>query len=257
MKKFLLGSNWKMNKTMAEGLSYTCDLMKVISKYPQFEFFIIPPYTHLWKMKELMVSEKTDLKLGAQNMHYEDSGQFTGQISPVMFKEIGIDIILLGHNDCRQHLNETDESVNLKTLAALKHGFTPLICIGEKQEDKSFGVSKEMLAKQLKIALKDVPPEAIGKFWVAYEPVWAIGINGTPPQASYVEEIHDYLRNVLIELYGDAGENISLLYGGSVNVDNARAYAVLENVDGLFFTRSAWPVSRFEEIMTAVTETIL
>lgn len=256
MKKFFLGSNWKMNKTMAEGLSYTRDLMKVIRKYPHFEFFIIPPYTHLWKMKELMTSENTHLKLGAQNMHYENSGQFTGQISPVMFKEIGIDIILLGHNDCRQHLNETDELVNLKTLAALKHGFTPLICIGEKLEDKTYGVSKEMLAKQLKIALKDVSSDAIGKFWVAYEPVWAIGINGIPPQASYVEEIHNCLRDVLIELYGDMGENIPLLYGGSVNVDNAKEYAILENVDGLFFTRSAWPVDLFEEIMVSVTETL-
>ncbi|KNZ42233.1 triose-phosphate isomerase family protein [Acetobacterium bakii] len=257
MKKFLLGSNWKMNKTLAEGLDYTSDLMKVIRKYPQFEFFIIPPYTHLWKMKETIVSENSSLKLGSQNMHYESSGQYTGQISPVMLAEIGVDLVLLGHNDCREHINETDNSVNLKTLTALKYGFTPLICIGEKLEDKNYGISKEMLAKQLKIALKDVPPNAIGKFWVAYEPIWAIGINGTPPKASYVEETHNFLRTILTELYGDLGKNIPLLYGGSVNIDNAKAYALLENVDGLFFTRSAWPVSRFEEIMLAVTETLM
>ncbi|MBC3798265.1 triose-phosphate isomerase family protein [Acetobacterium tundrae] len=254
MKKFLLGSNWKMNKTTAEGLAYASELMATIKNYPQIDFFIIPPFTHLWKMKELMISENTALKLGAQNMHYEDFGQFTGQISPVMLKEIGIDIVLLGHNDCRQHLYETDESVNLKTLAALKFGFTPLICIGEKREDKNYGVSKEMLAKQLKIALKNVPSDAIGKFWVAYEPVWAIGDSGTPPEASYVEEIHNHLRNIVIELYGELGADIPLLYGGSVNIDNAKPYALLENVDGLFFTRSAWPVSRFEAIMAAVTE---
>lgn len=256
MKKILLGTNFKMNKTLSEAVDYTDNLMKIITKYPQFDFFIIPSYTHLWKLKEVISSGKSKLKLGAQNMHYEEAGQFTGEISPVMLKEIGIDIIELGHCERRQYFNETDKTVNLKTLAALKHGFTPLICIGEQLEDKAYGVSKEMLAKQLKIALKDVPSDAIGKFWVAYEPVWAIGVNGIPAEASYVEEIHDFLRHVLIVLYGDAGKNIPLLYGGSVNIHNAKDYVQFENVNGLFIGRSAWEPDLFEELMASVTKAL-
>lgn len=254
MKKFLLGTNWKMNKTLAEGLAYTNALMEIIEQYAQFEFFIIPPYTHLWKIKEAIDAKKSPLQLGAQNMHYEDAGQFTGEISPVMLKEIGVNIIELGHSERRQYFNETDEAVNLKALAALRHGFTPLICIGEKLADKNYGVSREMLAKQLKIALTDVPVDAIGKFWIAYEPVWAIGINGIPAETPYVAEIHDFLRSVLVDLYGAIGQEIPLLFGGSVNINNASDYAQLENVDGLFIGRSAWEPDLFEEIMVAVRE---
>jgi len=252
MKKFLLGTNWKMNKTLAQGLAYTDALMAIIGKYSQFEFFIIPPYTHLWKTKEAIDAQKSPLRLGAQNMHHQDFGQFTGEISPVMLAEIGLDIIELGHSERRQYFNETDEAVNLKALAALKHGFTPLICIGEKLADKNYGVSKEMLAKQLKIALTDVPADAIGNFWIAYEPVWAIGVGGTPAETSYVEEIHDFLRSVLVDRYGTSGQAVPLLFGGSVNINNASDYAKLTNVDGLFIGRSAWEPDLFEAIMMTV-----
>lgn len=254
MKKFLLGTNWKMNKTLAEGLAYTEALMAIIEKYGQFEFFMIPPYTHLWKIKEALAAQKSPLKLGAQNMHEQDFGQFTGEISPLMLAEIGVDLIELGHSERRQYFNESDEAVNRKALAALKHGFTPLICIGEQQADKDYGVSQEMLAKQLKIALTDVPAAAIAQFWIAYEPVWAIGVGGTPAPAAYVGDIHDFLRAVLIDRYGPAGKDVPLLYGGSVNIDNARDYARLANVDGLFIGRSAWEPELFEAIMVALDD---
>ncbi|WP_373483899.1 triose-phosphate isomerase [Acetobacterium sp.] len=256
MKKFLLGTNWKMNKTLAEGTDYTVNVSEIITKYPQFEFFIIPPHTHLWKLKELLDSKKSALKLGAQNMHYEDAGQFTGEISPVMLAEIGLDIVELGHCERRQYFNETDETVNLKTLAALKHQLLPLICIGEKMSDRNYGISKEMLAKQLKVALKNVSADEIGKFWIAYEPIWAIGVNGIPAETPYVEEIHDFLRSVLIDLYGPSGKDVPLLFGGSVNINNASEYAQLTNVDGLFIGRSAWEPDLFEEIMILVGDVV-
>lgn len=254
MKKFLLGTNFKMNKTMKESLDYTHDLMDAIKDYPQFEFFIIPPHTHLWKTKEAVTSNKSVLKLGAQNMHYEDAGQFTGEISPVMLKEIGMEIVELGHSERRQYFNETDESVNLKARAALKHKLIPLICIGEKADDKSYNVSKETLARQLIIALNEISADHIGNFIIAYEPVWAIGVNGVPAEASYVGEIHDFLRSVLLSIYGSPGENVPLLFGGSVNINNAPAYAQLANVDGLFIGRSAWQVPLFQEIMAALSK---
>lgn len=256
MKKFLLGTNWKMNKTLAEATQYTNDLIPIIEKYADFNFFIIPSFTHLWKLKEIIDSSRSALMLGAQNMHYADNGQFTGEVSPVMLKEIGLDLIELGHCERRQYFNETDETVNLKALAALNHGFTPLICIGETMENRNYGVSKEMLAKQMKIALKDVSGDDIGNFWIAYEPIWAIGVNGIPAETPYVEEIHDFLRSVLIDLYGARGQEIPLLFGGSVNINNACDYARLENVDGLFIGRSAWEPDLFEEIMVLVSDVL-
>ncbi|WKY45336.1 triose-phosphate isomerase [Eubacteriaceae bacterium ES2] len=256
MKKFLLGTNWKMNKTLSEAIDYTNQLMSIIKKYEGFDFFIIPPYTHLWKIKEIIKSANSPLQLGAQNMHEEDFGQYTGEISPVMLKEIGLEIVELGHSERRQYFNESDEAVNRKARAALKHGFNPLICIGEKIEDKNYGVSKEMLAKQLKIALTDISAAAIGHFWIAYEPVWAIGVSGTPAEASYVKEIHDFLRSVLIARFGEKGQQIPLLFGGSVNINNASSYAGLDNVDGLFIGRSAWEPDLFEEIIKSVKSEI-
>ncbi|MEA4807384.1 triose-phosphate isomerase [Acetobacterium wieringae] len=256
MKKFLLGTNWKMNKTLAEATDYTLAVSEIITKYPQFEFFIIPPHTHLWKLKELLDLNKSTLKLGAQNMHYEDAGQFTGEISPVMLAEIGLDLVELGHCERRQYFNETDETVNLKALAALKHQLLPLICIGEKMSDRNYGISREMLAKQLKVALKDISADQIGTFWIAYEPIWAIGVNGIPAETPYVNEIHDFLRSVLLSLYGPAGNDVPLLYGGSVNINNASEYAQLDNVDGLFIGRSAWEPDLFEALMASVSDVL-
>lgn len=246
-----------MNKSTAEGLAYTEALTDIIPAYPEFDFFIIPPYVQLWKIRELIDAKKSALMLGAQNVHYEDAGQFTGEISPTQLKEIGVDVLEIGHSERRQYFNETDYTVNLKTLAALKHSFTPLVCIGDSMQDKEYGVSKEVLARQLKIALHDVPADAIGKFWIAYEPVWAIGVNGIPAEPAFVEEVHDHLRKVTIELYGAAGANIPLLFGGSVNIDNAKQYVVSENVNGLFIGRSAWQPDTFEAIMQSVKEVLV
>jgi triosephosphate isomerase len=254
MKKLLLGTSWKMNKTMTDGLSYTEDLVKIIKNYPELNIFLVPPYTHLWKLKECITSKKSNLMLGAQNMHYEESGQFTGEISPVMLEEIGIDIVEIGHSERREYFNETDDAVNLKALAALKHNLTPLICIGESLSAKENGISKEILSLQLKIALKNVPLDAIGKFWIAYEPIWAIGVNGIPANPTHVDTIHTYLRSILIELYGNSGKEIPLLFGGSVNINNAKKFAALENVDGLFIGRSGWDLTLFEEIMVSLSE---
>lgn len=253
MNKFLLGTNWKMNKTTAEGLAYTKGLTAIIPKHPAFDFFIIPPYVQLWKQREAIDHAHSPLMLGAQNVHYEDAGQFTGEISPVQLKEIGINILEIGHCERRKYFNETDYTVNLKTLAALRHGFTPLVCIGDSMQEKEFGVSTETLAKSLKIALHGVSAEDAPKVWVAYEPYWAIGVEGIPAEPEVVAEIHTALRGVLVELYGERiGHTIPLLFGGSVNLDNAVPYAKCQDVDGLFIGRSAWQTDTFEAIMNAL-----
>ena len=255
MKKFILGTNWKMNKTTKEGLDYTSSLTKIIPNHPDFDFFIVPPYVQLWKQREAIDAAKSPLKLGAQNVHYEDFGQFTGEISPVQLKEIGIEILEIGHCERRKYFNETDYTVNLKVLAGLRHGFIPLICIGDSMQEKEFGVSAETLAKSLKIALHGVSAEDAKKVCIAYEPYWAIGVEGIPAEPEVVAEIHTSLRNVLIDLYGEeTAREIPILFGGSVNINNAVPYAQCKDVDGLFIGRAAWHTDSFETIMNALEE---
>jgi triosephosphate isomerase len=253
MKKILLGTNWKMHKTAAEALQYTNRLKEMVNDFPQFKFFIIPPYTDLRQVKQEIGS--SEILLGAQNMHWEEEGAFTGEISPKMLKEIGLDIIEIGHSERRQYYNEDDFSINKKTLTALKYEFIPLICIGERMEDKNFGVTKEVIGRQLKIALHNVSRKETEHIWIAYEPIWAIGANGIPAEPSYASKIQSYIRNVLTSLYGEeASLKIPILYGGSVNVENCVALMQQQDIDGLFIGRSAWNIDTFRLIADKIAE---
>jgi L-erythrulose 1-phosphate isomerase len=248
MKKIWIGTNWKMTKTIAEGISYTKELKRISRNLSSnIELFIIPSHTALLPIKEL--TSGTNIYLGAQNMHWEDSGAYTGEISPRMLDEIGIDIIELGHSERRQYFNENDEAINKKVIAALTYGIKPLICIGENLEQKKNNISKEKLASQLKVCLKNVSKEQAKNVMIAYEPVWAIGELGIPADAAYVAEIHTFLRKTLEGLFDDVGMDIPLLFGGSVNQDNFLEYIDIENVNGLFIGRAAWDTDCFQTIL--------
>jgi L-erythrulose 1-phosphate isomerase len=250
-KQLWIGTNWKMTKTLAEGLDY-CQQVKTIKQTisSPINLFVIPPYTSLPRLKEELAD--SDLLLGAQNMHWEDRGAYTGEISPLMLKEIGIDLIELGHSERRQYYNENDYDINKKVHAALRHNIKPLICIGENKQQKDYQLSYEVLAQQLKVCLTGVEVDQLPNVLIAYEPVWAIGENGLPAEADYVSEIHDHLRSVLVELYGEAGQEVPLLYGGSVNTENFKGYLASKNVNGLFIGRAAWNTESFEEILTHI-----
>ncbi|NLK98049.1 MAG: triose-phosphate isomerase [Epulopiscium sp.] len=253
MKKLLLGTNWKMHKTEEEALSYTSSLIELTKELKEFQIFIIPPYTDLKAVKKLV--KNSEILLGAQNMHWEEEGAFTGEISPKMLKEIGIDIIEIGHSERRQYYNETDYTVNKKVLSALKYGFIPLICVGEKIEEKEYGVTSEVIARQIKIALHNVSEEDAKKVWIAYEPVWAIGENGIPASPDYAGRVHTLIYNVLREMYNDEiVKGIPILYGGSVNHDNAVPLYHQPHIDGLFIGRSAWDAKSFRKIMDLILE---
>lgn len=248
MTKIWIGTNWKMTKTIAEGLAYTEELIRLSqSLTSKIELFIIPSHTALVPIQELTVNSR--VHLGAQNMHWEESGAYTGEISPRMLEEVGIELVELGHSERRQYFNETDQTVNKKVLAALNFGFRPLICIGENLEQKNDGISQETLAAQLKVSLKNVTEEQLGTLMIAYEPVWAIGENGIPADADYVSEIHTYLREVLNDMYGSVSASVPLLFGGSVNKENFIEYINLPDVNGLFIGRSAWDMESFEDIL--------
>lgn len=244
-KKLYLGSNLKMYKNAADTAAYLQDLAeytKDISR-DEIELFIIPSFTTL--ETAVRQTDKQYITLGAQNMCWEEEGQFTGEISPLMLKEFGISLVMIGHSERRHVFGETDIEENKKVKAALNHGFTTLLCIGETAEQKEFGISPEVLRTQLKIGLHNIPAAQISNLWIAYEPVWSIGVNGTPASADYAEEMHQVIKHMLSELFGDAGLCIPVLYGGSVNPGNACELISKPSIDGLFTGRSAWQADKF------------
>lgn len=252
LDKLYLGTNTKMYKTIQETESFLgtlSDLTADISR-TEMELFVMPSYTSLYHARKRVTSEQ--IKIGAQNMGWEDQGQFTGEISPLMLSEIGVDIVMAGHSERRHVFGENDTEENLKVLTAISHGFTALLCIGETEEQKENGISDEILRIQLICGLKGVTAYMAENLWIAYEPVWAIGVNGKPASAEYADEKHAVIKQCLEEIYGSAGKDIPVLYGGSVNNENAVPLVSRPNIDGLFTGRSAWDADNFNKIIRSV-----
>ena len=182
-------------------------------------------------------------------MCWEDQGQFTGEISPVMLKELGIDLVMIGHSERRHVFGETDIQENRKVQACLRHGMNVLLCVGETEEEKKYGISAEILRKQLIVGFHGVTEDDAKNIRVAYEPVWSIGVHGTPASADYAEAMHRVLKQCLREIFGNASEQIPVLYGGSVNADNAGQLIVQKSIDGLFVGRAAWQADQFNNLI--------
>jgi triosephosphate isomerase len=251
-QKLYIGTNTKMYKTIAETLQFLKALQQYTADISREEMclFVIPSFTALEKARSVI--QDNAVILGAQNMCWEDQGQFTGEISPLMLKEIGVVIAEIGHSERRHSFRETDQEENKKVLAALRHGFMPLLCVGETEEQKEYGIADEILAMQLKIGLHHITADQIRNCLIAYEPVWAIGVSGKPATKEYAEEKHRLIRDTVKELYGAAGAEIPVLYGGSVNNTNAVELIQMKNIDGLFIGRSAWEADNFNAIIRSV-----
>ena len=251
--KIYLGTNTKMYKTIAETEKYLKELEELTRDIPEetAELFVIPSYTSLPAARELL--KGSHIRLGAQNMCWEEQGQFTGEISPLMLKELAIDIVEIGHSERRHVFRETDEEEGKKVSAALEHGFTALLCVGETLEQRKAGISDEVLSIQLKMGLQGVTEHR--RLWVAYEPVWAIGVNGIPAAEEYVNERHRRLKRVLEEFFGrEKASVIPVLYGGSVNPGNVVPLISQPWVDGLFIGRSAWKAESFNRLIRMVLQ---
>jgi len=230
-----------MNKTLAESRLYAETLRDYFAgrEPTSVQPFFFPPFTVLNEITSIL--SDTCIKVGAQNMHWEDYGAYTGEISPFMIKDCKSNLVELGHSERREYFNETDYTVNKKVLAALKHDIVPLICIGENSNEKEFGVAREFVIRQLKIALNSVPKERASEIILAYEPVWAIGEGGVPADPTYAEEIHQALKTTLVKLYDvHIANKIPVLYGGSVNLKNVGMLLAQPNIDGVFVGRAAW-----------------
>lgn len=238
-----IGTSWKMHKTLAEAQAFARGLSR---QGPEgIQRFVIPPFTAVREVKAMLA--ETTVKVGAQNMHWDDQGAWTGEVSPLMLADCGLDMVELGHSERRAHFGETDETVGLKVTAALRHGLTPLICIGETLDERQAGRAQDVLAAQVRGALAKLTPEQrVAEVLFAYEPVWAIGVNGIPATADYA----DARQAEIITVAGDVlGRRLPCLYGGSVNPDNCAELIACPHIDGLFIGRSAWAVEGYLDIL--------
>ncbi|MEP0520459.1 MAG: triose-phosphate isomerase [Hyphomicrobiales bacterium] len=241
-----IGTSWKMNKTLAEAEVFADGLIATDeSRDTRIQRFIIPPFTYVQSVKEVLAN--SSVKVGAQNMHWEDRGAWTGEISPVMLTDCNLDIVELGHSERREFFAETNETVGLKTEAAVRHGLIPLICIGETLAEREAGQAEAVLKAEVEGALSklsDVQKDA--PMLLAYEPVWAIGENGIPASSSYANDQHRFVKEVASDILG---QEIPCLYGGSVNRGNCEELIQCPYIDGLFIGRSAWDVSGYLDIL--------
>lgn len=252
-RTFWVGTSWKMNKTLAEAKLFAEGLKAADGgRDARIQRFVIPPFTAVREVKALLA--ETSVKVGAQNMHWADEGAWTGEISPVMLKDCGLDLVELGHSERREHFGETDETVGLKTQAAVRHGLVPLICIGETLADREGGRASEVLAQQVRGALCRLDTvQKQAEILLAYEPVWAIGEKGIPATADYANARHAEIAKVAEEILG---RRIPCLYGGSVNPQNCEELIACPDIDGLFIGRSAWKVEGYLDILARCAATI-
>jgi triosephosphate isomerase len=235
-----------MNKTLAEALAFAEALKAFLPECDaRLQPFVIPPFTACRQVKAALAG--TRVKVGAQNMHWRDSGAWTGEISPVMLTDCGLDLVELGHSERREHFGETDDTVGLKTAAAVRHGLVPLICVGETLREREEGQAEAVLETQVSWALRYLEPDSRGApILFAYEPVWAIGEHGLPASADYADRQQALIKTVAGAVLGEAPP---VLYGGSVNPANAAELVIMPNVDGLFIGRSAWEAEGYIDIL--------
>lgn len=248
-KKLYFGSNLKMYKTTQETVLYLrrlTELTRDISR-EQMELFILPSFTALEKSAETVDQER--ILLGAQNMCWKEKGPFTGEISPLMLREAGIHLVMVGHSERRQLFGETDFEEGQKAACALQHGFTVLLCVGETMEEKEYGISSEVIRKQLKAGLHEAREKDADNIWIAYEPVWAVGEKGRAASGEYAEKIHQTIKECLRELFGEKGRKIPVLYGGSVSQSNAEQFILQPDIDGLYVGRAAWDADEFNALI--------
>lgn len=249
-QNWLFGTNLKMNKNAREAAEYAAVLRQRIRGMKleaNIQIFVIPPYTSIEAVKE---SGGGAFWVGAQNMHWEESGAYTGEISTAMLAELGIDLVMLGHSERREMFHETDAMINKKVLAALRAGFRALVCIGETAMDREFNTARETCARQLRIAMNGVAAEDAERIILLYEPAWAIGVHGVIAAPSYIREMRFHFQAILEELFGGSRcGRIPILYGGSVSAGGAAELLLNSEMDGLGVGRSALDATAFANLI--------
>lgn len=241
MKKALIVANWKMNKNIEETLDYIKDLAPRV-KNEKSDIVIAPPFTSLYSAKKELIH--SNIKLAAQNSHSEDFGQYTGEISSLMLKSLGVDYVILGHSERRNYFHEDNFFINKKIKACLANGLKVILCVGEKKEEREKNITESVIKKQLLECLDGVKKDFIT---IAYEPIWAIG-TGLTATSEEASSVHVFIRKVLNELYGDSS-SIRIIYGGSVKPENAYGLMSANGIDGVLVGGASLKVNDFEKIV--------
>ncbi len=248
MGKYIIAGNWKMNKLPSE----TYDFVKSVAeatKGAACEVVCCTPYVCL--AEAIRAAKDTHVKIGAENLHFEDKGAFTGEVSADMLKDLGVDYVIIGHSERRQYFAETDETVNLKTKKALEKGLLPIVCVGESLEQREAGITMDLIAIQIKKAFAGLSAEDAKKVVVAYEPIWAIG-TGKTATAEQAEEVCGGIRKILADLYCEkCAAEITIQYGGSMNAKNAAELLAKENIDGGLIGGASLKTEDFSIIVAA------
>jgi len=244
-RKFICG-NWKMHKTSAEAVQLVKELKEKVKT--QAQVAVAPPFTALAAVKAAL--RGSAIEMFGQNCHYEKQGAFTGEVSAPMLAEVGCDGVILGHSERRQYFGETDEGVNRKVRAALEARLHPIVCVGETLQEREANRTWEVVSRQVRAAFVDMGSEQIGRCTLAYEPVWAIG-TGLTPTVGDVEQIHRFIRDLLIVRFNDEGARIRILYGGSVKDSNAAELLAAGDVDGALVGGASLKAAEFLAIAKA------
>jgi triosephosphate isomerase len=230
MRKPIVAGNWKMNKTLEQAIALVQELLPGLQAVPEVEIVLCPPFTSLMVLSAQLAD--SGIGLGAQNMHWEASGAYTGEIAPLMVKDF-CHYVIIGHSERRQYFAETDETVNKKLKAALAVGLTPIVCVGETLAEYDAGITKDVVTRQVLQGFKEIDPAQANQIVVAYEPVWAIG-TGKAATSDGANAVHrDYIRPALAKLWGTAiAQGIRIQYGGSVTAANAAELFNMSDIDG-------------------------
>ncbi len=251
-RRLLIAGNWKMYKTVGEARQFITELHRHLTgaNPPLPEILVCPPFTALQGALQAASELGAPVHVGAQTMESREEGAYTGEISPVMLKDMGVDFVIIGHSERREYYNETDHSVNAKVHAALKHQLTPIICVGESLEQRESGQTDAHVEQQVRVALNDVSPSDYPKLVFAYEPIWAIG-TGKTCEAAEADRVCGLIRNVLNDTGN--GDTVRILYGGSMKPENSLELLKKTHIDGgLIGGASLKPDSFFEIIRHAV-----
>ncbi|MBR2070270.1 MAG: triose-phosphate isomerase [Clostridia bacterium] len=246
MRKPIIAGNWKMNKNQAEARELINELLPLV-KDAEAEVAICVPFTNLELAVEL--TKGTNVKVGAQNVHFAKSGAYTGEISADMLKELGVEYVIIGHSERRQYFGETDETVNLRSKAAIANGLKPIICVGELKEERVSGKTEEVVKTQTIGALKDFDEEMMKSVVIAYEPVWAIGTGLTATNEQANETI-GYIRKVVAEILGQkVADEVRIQYGGSMNPTNAKELMAMPEIDGGLIGGASLKAENFSKVV--------
>jgi triosephosphate isomerase len=246
MRLKIIAGNWKMNKTNSEAVDLARGLVKLVGEIHSPRVVICPPFTALSDVSRIL--KGSAIFLGGQNIYHKESGAYTGEIAASMLLTLGVAYVILGHSERREYFSESDEIVNAKVKLALKTGLIPIVCVGEKLAERENGLTEEVVGKQIDGSLSGLSAEEMKKSVVAYEPVWAIGTGktATPEQA---QDVHLFIRRRLEKKHGKIADSVSILYGGSVNDENAASLLKQPDIDGALVGGASLKADQFAKII--------